>query len=163
MNCWEKYGGQIVDIERVLYSSPLRESEDELRTICENPNAVFVLILDNDIVVGYICGEDVREYVWSGDEEYDAHLEEAGTLYVETFNVRPEFQGRGYGKMLLKTFIEEANKKAFKFISGHFSDNGPSIHIAKKLGAKIRCTDVDYAGTGKTFHYAVIDIGDNYQ
>lgn len=57
---------------------------------------------------------------------------------VENFQVAPKFQGRGVGKKLLATLIE--NARAFRLKTMIFDvrvSNVPALHILQKSGFKI--------------------------
>ena len=150
---WSDVKDSVMAIERSLYHPPLQQSEEEVRATYEG-DGLFLLLYEGVELAGFICGEDANRYVWEDDEEYIPAL---NAVYVETFNIHPLFQGKGYGHRLLRLFVEEAGRRGYTYVAGHWGA-GASVHVASKAGAALLSKDEDFGGSGKTYYYGLINV-----
>ncbi len=92
-----------------------------------------VAVYNSSTVIGFIDGHVIQD--------------EADLLMLV---VRKAEQGKGIGKSLLSTFINEARKKEVKKIFLEVSEkNIPAINLYKKFGFKQYGKRIDYYGSGE--------------
>ena len=65
--------------------------------------------------------------------------------YLMYIAIDPDYQGRGYGKKLMKFLIEETKRLGKKGMFGEFTTASPgAIRLAEKFGGKKVVADVRY-------------------
>ena len=81
---------------------------------------------ENNLIVGFVLYY-IRYSTWKGQR-----------MYLEDFLVTEKARGKGVGKMLFNSLIEEAKEKKFNGIVWQVLDwNEPAIQFYKKYNAKI--------------------------
>jgi ribosomal protein S18 acetylase RimI-like enzyme len=78
-------------------------------------------------------------------------------LYLFNIVTLPAYQGRGFGKELLRIFLDMANAGGFKKVGGHFRGNG-SLKNFRCLGGEELGVYDDWFGTGERYTYCEIDL-----
>jgi ribosomal protein S18 acetylase RimI-like enzyme len=78
-------------------------------------------------------------------------------LYLFNIVTLPAYQGRGFGKELLKIFLEKARDAGFKRVGGHFRGNG-SLKNFRCLGGEQLGTFEDWFGTGERYTYCELGL-----
>lgn len=154
---WSKFRKQIMDIENSLYPEDISETEQEIKEIFFEKDAIFIMFIDEDKLIGYICGNNIEKYVTKKDKEYNSKFNKNNTIYVETINVDKKYQGTGIGTKLLRYFIKQSMDKGYKYVTGHYCE-GSSTKLAKKFNGKILLTDNDYCDTKRVFNYILITL-----
>lgn len=98
------------------------DGEEELRVFMErNPSTCLVLRIDKGLIGTVLGGFDGRRG------------------YVYHLAVHPEYQGKGYGKMLLnQVIIELQSLGALKIHLFVFNDNQPATEFYHHLGWELR-------------------------
>ncbi len=157
LDSWPVYGETILQMERELFPEPLAQTEAELQDTLSDPRALFIGALEGERLAGFIAGETIKYYVEPGDPEYDEVLAREETLYIETLDVEKTRQGRGVGTALLKALLDEAAKRGYRHVVGHWRE-GASMRLAEKYGGKVLMVEPRYNGTSETYSYVVIDV-----
>lgn len=153
---WTKYKDQIMFIEQNIFDRNLQETEDELKKSFIDEDVICVMITKEGLVLGYMLGSDIKNYINSDDPEYNKELEKDKSCYVETISVHPNYQHMGYGTKLFTNFIKEAKRRKYKKVCGHFCKE--STGIAYKFGGKIISAHKNYSDTGITYYFMVIKL-----
>ncbi len=105
----------VAELEKICFSEPW--SENSLLEETENPDAYFIVDIEDGELVGYA----------------GMHTP-CGDCYVDNIAVFPKFRGRGYGEKLTLALIEKA-KTLGEFISLEVrASNTPAIKLYEKLG-----------------------------
>lgn len=116
----------ICEIEHECFSHPW--SEESLCESYANPNTRFFTAREDGRIIGYISAEII--------------LDEG---YIMNIAVKPEFQGRGVGKALVRHMIEHF-KNDLKFITLEVrTSNVVAISLYKKMG-------FEYVGKRKNYY-----------
>ncbi len=111
----ESHITRIAELERLSFSEPW--SENSLREQLENKSAFFIVLEDNDDVVGY-----AGMHVVSGE------------AYIDNIAVFPEKRGKGAGELLLQVLIDEAERRSCDFITLEVRETNPAVRLYNKLG-----------------------------
>jgi GNAT superfamily N-acetyltransferase len=113
---YEKMSNQVVATEKLLKE-----------WIFDKKKAQVIFALENGKEVGFAL------YFYN----FSTFLGRAG-IYLEDLFVLPEFRGKGYGKLLLKTLAKEVHEKGMGRLEWSCLDwNAPSIEFYESLGAKM--------------------------
>lgn len=105
----------VTELEKICFSEPW--SENSLLEETENPDAYFIVDIEDSELVGYA----------------GMHTP-CGDCYVDNIAVFPQFRGKGYGEKLTLALIEKA-KTLGEFISLEVrASNTPAIKLYEKLG-----------------------------
>lgn len=105
----------VAELEKICFSEPW--SENSLLEETENPDAYFIVDIEDSELVGYA----------------GMHTP-CGDCYVDNIAVFPQFRGKGYGEKLTLALIEKA-KTLGEFISLEVrASNTPAIKLYEKLG-----------------------------
>jgi [ribosomal protein S18]-alanine N-acetyltransferase len=105
----------VAELEKICFSEPW--SENSLLEETENPDAYFIVDIEDSELVGYA----------------GMHTP-CGDCYVDNIAVFPQFRGKGYGEKLTLALIEKA-KTLGEFISLEVrASNIPAIKLYEKLG-----------------------------
>lgn len=116
----------ISEIEHECFSHPW--SEQSIRDSFKNHDAHFFVARENEKIIGYISSEII--------------LDEG---YIMNIAVKPEFQGRGVGKALVRYMVDNY-KNVLKFITLEVrKSNIAAISLYKKLG-------FEHVGTRKGYY-----------
>ena len=113
---YEKMSNQVVATEELLKE-----------WIFDKKKAQVIFALEDGKAVGFAL------YFYN----FSTFLGRAG-IYLEDLFVLPEFRGKGYGKLLLKTLAKEVHEKGMGRLEWSCLDwNAPSIDFYESLGAKM--------------------------
>ena len=113
---FEKMSSQVVATEELLKE-----------WIFDKKKAQVIFALEDGKAVGFAL------YFYN----FSTFLGRAG-IYLEDLFVLPEFRGKGYGKLLLKTLAKEVHEKGMGRLEWSCLDwNAPSIELYESLGAKM--------------------------
>jgi len=98
--------------------------EAYLREIFENEKSVVVLLKQGKEVIGFTCGIP--------DERGE------GAVYIETTEITPVQQGRGYVTKLMNLLEQESRRRGYKFLTRDAEiANGYADKIAKNYEGRI--------------------------
>ncbi len=81
---------------------------------------IFILVDDNKII-GFIISRN-------------EHYNKGSSVMIEDLVVDSDFQGKGYGRLLVNYVEERGKKKKIKGIWLMASKNAPAFHFYKKMG-----------------------------
>ncbi|WP_243111118.1 ribosomal protein S18-alanine N-acetyltransferase [Acutalibacter sp. 1XD8-33] len=106
----------VAEIERVCFSSPW--SRQALAEELSNPNAVYLVAVDEGLAVGY------------GGMRFAA-----GEFYVDNIAVLPECRRRGIGRQITSALLQEARRRGGSFLSLEVRpSNQAAIELYLRLG-----------------------------
>jgi len=128
----------IYSIIRETYFRPWTPEE----ILLENVFSYKIVLENNTQIIGFLFGEII--------------FEDANILMIA---VKKEFQGKGYGKLLLDSFIKAAKEKGAKKIFLEVStENKPALKLYKKSGFKILSKRKRYYKNGDDAFLMALDI-----
>jgi len=146
---WKKHETEILALEE-QYPPDLRsDSDDFLEILCRKGTVARALIAGGS-VAGFVIG-----CILTDEQIHDYQLEERyleGMLYLESITVAGQFQGKGFGRMMMQDFVAEARRNKYRKIVGHFRQNG-SLALIIKSGAREILTVHDWHGSGEDYCY----------
>ena len=111
---------------------------EKLRKETEKGN-IFVVLVDNNKVIGFVSGGMPNSPECKCDSELDM-------LYLDT-----EYIGCGAGKLLFQTFAREMKAKGFKTFGLMCFSNNESIGFYKKMGGVVTVS----RQSGEKFEYTM--------
>ena len=143
-------------VEDDCFEECIRSDAEEYYSIINSRNPVAVL--------GFLGGEfvgDVIGHCPDSEEIKELRLNlvhpDPSVIYMDVWGVLPKFQGRGYGSLLLESFIKTAREKGYKIIDGHYNKN-TSYPIIKKYGAEFIKVEHNWYDTGHEYMYCRIRL-----
>ena len=108
------------------YNDPDEMIAENTRDITEGKIDIFGLFQDNRLI-----GEIHAAYVHD-DDRFAIRNKRA---YLFAFRIHKDFQGKGYGQLLMNKVISVLEEKCYsEFAIGVEDDNETAIHIYSKLG-----------------------------
>jgi len=138
---------EIMKIEQVFPVS-LRDTAAYLKWISELEDSVFLVAKMNDSIVGYVAGAGLEQFGDIPGTKQDPHFGVGDTVYLESFAVLGDYQGKGIGRQLIKAFLLRTKKKNFRFVSGHMHEG-----FAQRWRGISLQQFQDYYQTGQVFEY----------
>jgi len=151
---------EILDVEKQSFPKEIQSSAEDLKEILENSDGIHLLAKD---VAGKVVGallslrqsqeyEDLKKY----DPDF---INDETALYVESVAIKPNFRSLEVANKLLKTLIEQAEKKQYKKITMHTRvSNGLSDILQKRCGANFKKRIENWYGFGEPFDYLEIEL-----
>jgi len=152
---WGKYGEMILRSENVFPEAIRTPEEDFLEVVSEADGVAKVALLDSQYVgnvFGYRMAQEDFEYYGISDVPREAKV-----IYLFSVVVNPEFQGRGYGHLLLQEFIKTAKAKGYDYVAGHFRQNN-SLQLIRKFGARENGVCHNWDNTGEDCVVCCLDL-----
>jgi GNAT superfamily N-acetyltransferase len=142
----------LLDIDSVVYDEDLQGNFEDIYGRFKANRDMFVLLYNKELLIGYMCffpiTDELYERIKEEDRLFDTDIN--GTqildykpnnsykLYVLSAAIRPEYQGKGYFRLLsdgFNQFITEKREKNITFISAlTTSVSEAGYAIVKKLG-----------------------------
>lgn len=89
-------------LSKAEFEVKINKKIDKIISNLENPNYCKLILLDDDILIGFIS---IFEH--DGDEKLDL------SPWYATMFVKEEFRGKGYSKLLNDAILSEAKKRGF--------------------------------------------------
>ncbi len=90
------------------------EKEEVVKELDNNPYARFLVLVENDKVIGYLYYSDIYE-----------------RAEINQFEIEQEYRNQGKGNLLLQEFLKRTDKDITLEVK---EDNTPAIHIYEKNG-----------------------------
>jgi ribosomal protein S18 acetylase RimI-like enzyme len=86
-----------------------------------------------------------------------SHIAAADLLYLFNIVTLPAYQGRGFGRELLRRFLAQARAAGFRKVGGHFRGNGSLKNFKTLGGEELGCFE-DWFGTGERYTYGELSL-----
>lgn len=142
-----------ISLSEEVFPESLAMSLDEYEDIASSDKSVCFVLFSGKDYVGNVFGCYLEEEFLG----IEADPLFSDCIYLFNLVVLPSFQGKGFGFLLIKKFIEYSKMEGFKFISGNFRING-SYKLAKKFDVVFEKVVENWEGSGEDFVYCVIKI-----
>ncbi|MCB9362035.1 carboxypeptidase M32 [Candidatus Woesearchaeota archaeon] len=149
----EKELGGLLLLE-AQYEPALRSSKSDVLEIIKTPSALYLKATDKELAGGILAApltpDEIKEYGFSD--------EPTPLLYIYSFTTL--IHGQGIGKTLLQDLLQEAKKRGYLAVGGHYME-GTSVQLALKLGAQKLVIHKNWEGSGKKSYLCsfVLDEG----
>ena len=104
-------------------------------------------------VVGFRPCKDACETL----KLHEVHESVEDLIYLFNIVTLPEFQNQGFGKKLLRAFLDAVKAAGFRKVGGHFRGNG-SLKNFKLLGGKELGRFENWFDTGEAYTYCVVCV-----
>lgn len=147
-----------------VYPENLQFDLEEKRGLFSEPTVGSVYLLGDDNLIGESYFIDLHQMKdWGPDEDQpddglvDYYTSPGETLYVYSTTILPEYQHRGFGRMLKTWVLSMAKARGYKYVVGHARSCG-SMALNKSFGAKIERSFDNWYGTGETYHLYRIEL-----
>jgi GNAT superfamily N-acetyltransferase len=144
----------IIEESEKIYPEELRTEINDYKEMVFEDNSIALLAYLDNKYIGNIIGCQSFEI-----ELNNFKLSESKTkaIYIYNLLIVPEFQGKGYGKLLMQRFINIATKLNYNFIAGNFRKNG-SYKIAKSFNPILEKITLNWEDSGEDFVYCLLKI-----
>ena len=146
---------QVYHLDKLVYTEAMAGNiESDSKRFRKVPES-FLLLREEDQIIGYICFFPVTDVFYEGmlesDNLYDNNIvpkdmeifekNRRHHIFIISMVINPEFKGKGLFRLLTKTFkerIKQYNDDNYIIsdISG-YAVSGPGEHILKSFGCKI--------------------------
>ncbi|MBI2105939.1 GNAT family N-acetyltransferase [Candidatus Woesearchaeota archaeon] len=132
--------------------------DEDLADLMSIPNSFGKVIFIDSQFVGDVLGhcppqKEIIELELE-NKKYNSHM-----LYIDTFVVLPGFEGKGLGSILLKSFIQEAERRGYKILEGHFrKEASGSYRLIRKFGAQFLTAKHNWQDSGETYMYCRLKL-----
>ena len=128
---------------------------DYLDIVKEDSNISMLALLDSSYIGNVFADEPEGEDL----EICRPHITCAGRriIYVYNFIIDRQYQGKGYGHLLLLEFIKQARSRGFEFLVGHFRQNA-ILKIIKEMGGQERFVVKNWEGSGEDYVLCELDL-----
>lgn len=153
-NEWDDVKNEIMMIEH-QFSDNLRDSEEDLRSILDYDDNVFLLLKKNDKIIGYAAGARLEKFQEIHGIKEDSHYGLDDTFYLESWIVEKNFRSTGLGTHLLNHLFLRVKSKKILYLSGHFADD-----YGEKLGGIQQMTFSEWYETNKRYKYCRIHLSE---
>ena len=140
-----------------VFPEDLRETPESIREAMARPGAFGLALFDGGDFAGNGIAFGLDEATWR-----DLHIDrfrdfDPSVAYLFNIAVLPDFQGRGFGKLLLMEIRERTQELGFTVLAGHFRDNA-SMGNFLAIGGRDLGEVADWFGTGETYHYGELAL-----
>lgn len=153
---WKQDKDQILQVENACFPKNMASDEDDLADTFKDRKSLCLVLKDKDEIIGYISSAPLekRSYKDYDGVKQDANYKKHNTLYVESIAIIPRYRGIKSLYLLFQTFINEAKKQNYKFLTHHTrTDNDLADVVMKKLNAELVSKHHNWFGWGETFQY----------
>ena len=150
---WLRLKNTIAKIEKAAFRDhELAQNMWELRETFRDKEAICIIAKYNNRTIGYISGRPLENYSYFVHKTKEKNMGKKNTAYIESIAVHPDYHGNAVGWRLMKSFIREAKKDKYKFVSGNFR-RGPSTYLFLLEGGRKIYATKNYAQTGEKYYY----------
>ncbi|WP_186442926.1 GNAT family N-acetyltransferase [Desulfobotulus alkaliphilus] len=154
------------DFEKEILSSEevfpenIRESSESCLATLQSAGGMGLVAFFQGRYVGNVLGFQPLGEVFTDLKLHDVYGENSVNLiYLSNIVTLPEFQHQGFGRQLLKAFVNAAENAGFQKVGGHFRCNG-SLKNFKALGGQELASFDNWYDTGETYTYCDLALGD---
>ena len=146
---------QVYHLDQLVYSEAMAGNINSDSKRFKKVPESFLLLMDSDNIIGYICFFPVTDYFYNGmlssDKLYDNNIVpkdmetfEIGNhhhIFIISMVINPNYKGKGLFRMLTKAFKDRIKKYHdngyyISDISG-YAVSGAGEHILKSFGCEI--------------------------
>jgi hypothetical protein len=120
---------------------PIRVEESEFRRSLTRNDTLLVTLRISDshgAVVGYAKGGPLEQYKLRRGT-YDENVGKQNTIYLEPMNIELGYWGGSGGHILRRTFLNEAKKSGYKFVSAYAHRNVIERRMTRGEPVQIVC------------------------
>ncbi len=138
---------------------PLSEKRDVLR----ERGALVVWMYDPGPprrLIGETYGVPVKAVLAEEDEEGKEDLRpfaKKRALYVYSTTVLPEYEDRGFGRIVKAYLLGRAVEAGYRWVVGHAKE-GPSVALNLRFGAKLGRRHANWADTGEPYQFYMLKL-----
>lgn len=152
---YKKYLDDILKSEKIFPKS-IRLDLDQLVQILKSERPVAKVAMHDSRYIGNILAccpfeEEIKDY---GPESISHNPE---MIYVCNFVIIPEFQGKGFGKAMIRGLADTAKIEGYTMLEGHFRQNA-SFHIIQGMGAEVKDTYPNWCGSGESYVHCILRL-----
>lgn len=129
----------------------------------------FIYMVDAN--TGELIGEayylplDVMKDWPADDEQPEDGLNDwygKNCMYAFSTTILPEYQSKGYGKLLKSHCLGLFQAKGYDYVLGHARDGG-SLKLQQYFGAKVIDKFLDWYKTGESYYLYLQKLGNNFE
>lgn len=149
----------ILELERACYPPEWQYADalEYYQEMLDNQKAIHLFLTMGGETVGYLLAVPQNE-VYDDLVKYDpSFTKEEGCYYLETIGIRPEYTGKGGGKILMERFVAVVQKKGIDKVSTHARTlNGFNGLVRQRFETDIveaRGIEHWYYGGGEPYEY----------
>lgn len=138
-----------------IFPENIRESSEGYLEALQKENSLGLVARFQNRYVGNVVGFQPCTEACKELRLHEVHNDVDDLVYLFNIVTLPEFQNQGFGKKLLRAFLDTVKDAGFRKVGGHFRGNG-SLKNFKVLGGKeMACFD-NWFDTGESYTYCVI-------
>ena len=145
---WPEIKDDIMKVEEESFTGPLRQTEEDISETFEDPDSICLVLKDKGAIVGYMMGGPLEDYYYLAGIEEDPGYGEENTVYIESIALLRPYQRSGLGKKLRNKFLDIAQQRGYRQVSGHIREE-----VARSRGDNILGAFGEWQGTDTTFCY----------
>jgi GNAT superfamily N-acetyltransferase len=156
---WNAFANRILEIERQSFPPGLRDERQTLRRLVKSETSIVFGLNSNHsgFLVGYIAGDLLEIFPEIPGILSDPHFGRRDSLYLESLAVCESWRHRGFGTMLMGSFLSKASERGFLRTTGHVA-RGSSRSI--RFRHNVLKSFENWYGTRRTFDYVEFLVGD---
>ncbi|MFC2149669.1 GNAT family N-acetyltransferase [Candidatus Auribacterota bacterium] len=140
---WPKIKQGILNLEKLF---PVRMGEEQLSRTFGSSSSITVVLKIGDRFVGYISGRPLETFAFGPGVLRNRQFGQRDTVYVNSFVILDEYQGRGWGTQLRRKFLDIARSRGYRFVSGHVQGS-----VAEAMAFEVLSRHKNWEGSGETF------------
>lgn len=148
---YQEYSQAILQSEEKNYQENIRSSDEDIKEILNSKRAIAAVLE----VAGHYAG-NYLSCAMDDEEQRKAGLENVKINYLYNIVVEKEWQGKGYGRLLLADLIRRCKKRGVQRIAGHY--NQQSRRLITQAGGRIIKEVPDWEETGETYYLCVLEL-----
>jgi ribosomal protein S18 acetylase RimI-like enzyme len=160
----EDFEHDLMEIETRCFEPSIQEDWESRKDLIEHSN-IILFVYDGEKIVGdaYCADEEAGDMGEPDDvdtihlEEVFAKMKEENGIYVMSFALLPEYQGRGIAKQLVSEMVSISKREGFKVMYSH-AHEGASAHLFESVGGKFVEKREDWFGTGFSYYLYRIEL-----
>lgn len=144
---WPLIEERVLALENIFHEN-LRETGETLKELFSSRDSLVIGAFRKNRLIGYMAGTPLNnraELPGAGD---DPELGSGNSIYIDSFVVDKEFQGKGVGRNIEKMFLKQAGKMGYRFASSHIREEAAASKLPYVLSRH-----PEWFGTGKTYLY----------
>ena len=115
---------------------------------------IYILDAESNVPIGETYFIEVKKL--NEDLQGLSHWLKKNAVYVYSTTILPQYQHKGFGKILKAYFLGYVRTK-YRYAIGHARENG-SIKLNKNFGAQIISEEINWQNSGETYYFYNIDL-----